>query len=160
MDMQSGAMRACTTHLHPKVQLTVPISPSLPIYDDQLRSRDSPQKPGGFERLSVMPHAISDVAKDVQISEADVPPTDDQAVMPDQRSEPTVEYYVTIKDQANSGATYDIVYEASKAPLDGAIAASISSSVSESKIKAAAMSILLIGGSSALKGLGTLLAER
>jgi actin-related protein 8 len=55
---------------------------------------------------------------------------------------------------------YDIVYEASKSPLDAAIAASISMAGTENKVKAAANSILLIGGSSALKGLGAFIAER
>jgi len=55
---------------------------------------------------------------------------------------------------------YDIAYEASKTPLDGAIAASISLSASENKVKTAANSILLVGGGSALKGLGPFISDR
>lgn len=58
------------------------------------------------------------------------------------------------------GPSYDIPYEASKTPLDGAIAASIAQSASENKVKAAASSVLLIGGGSALKGLAPFIAER
>ena len=60
----------------------------------------------------------------------------------------------------NPAEDYDVVYEASKVPLDAAIAASISVCGTENKVKAAASTILLIGGSSALKGLGAFIAER
>lgn len=55
---------------------------------------------------------------------------------------------------------YNIPYEASKTPLDGAIAASISLSASENKIKTAANSVLLIGGGSGIKGIRPFIAER
>jgi actin-related protein 8 len=55
---------------------------------------------------------------------------------------------------------YDIAEEASRIPLDSAIAASIATLGSENKAKAAASAILLIGGSTALKGLNAFLAER
>jgi len=55
---------------------------------------------------------------------------------------------------------YDIAEEASRIPLDAAIAASIATLGSENKAKAAASAILLIGGSTALKGLNAFLAER
>jgi actin-related protein 8 len=55
---------------------------------------------------------------------------------------------------------YDITYEASKTPLDGAIAASISLSASENKVKTAANSILLVGGGSALNGLAPFISDR
>lgn len=53
-----------------------------------------------------------------------------------------------------------IEFEASKTPLDAAVAASISQSASENKVKTAAGSILLVGGGSGLKGLGPFIAER
>jgi actin-related protein 8 len=59
-----------------------------------------------------------------------------------------------------SNVTFDIVEEASKSPLDGAIAAAIAMAGTENKVKAASMSILLIGGTSALKGIGAFVSER
>ena len=59
-----------------------------------------------------------------------------------------------------SNVTFDIVLEASKSPLDGAIAATIASAGTENKVKTASTSILLIGGTSALKGLGAFISER
>lgn len=56
--------------------------------------------------------------------------------------------------------TFDVPEEAAKSPLDAAIAASISFCGTENKVKTASSSILLIGGSSALKGLGPFIAER
>lgn len=53
-----------------------------------------------------------------------------------------------------------IISEASHSPLDGAIAASIAMCGTENKVKAAAGTILLIGGGSALKGLNAFLTER
>lgn len=53
-----------------------------------------------------------------------------------------------------------IIAEASHSPLDGAIAASIAMCGTENKVKAAAGTILLIGGGSALKGLNAFLTER
>lgn len=63
-------------------------------------------------------------------------------------------------DAPSDAQKYDIAYEASKTPLDGAIAASISQSASENKVKTAANSILLVGGGSALKGLAPFVADR
>jgi actin-related protein 8 len=59
-----------------------------------------------------------------------------------------------------SNVTFDIVLESSKSPLDGAIAAAIASAGTENKVKTASTSILLIGGTSALKGLGAFISER
>jgi len=59
-----------------------------------------------------------------------------------------------------SNVNFDIVLEASKSPLDGAIAAAIASAGTENKVKTASTSILLIGGTSALKGLGAFISER
>ena len=56
--------------------------------------------------------------------------------------------------------SFDVAYEASKVALDVAVAASISLHDSDSKYKAYHTSILLIGGGSALKGLGPVLLER
>lgn len=56
--------------------------------------------------------------------------------------------------------SFDIAYEASKTPLDGAIASAISMASSENKVKTAASSILLVGGGSALKGLAPFIADR
>jgi actin-related protein 8 len=59
-----------------------------------------------------------------------------------------------------SNVPFDIVQEASKSPLDGAIAAAIASAGTENKIKTASTTILLIGGTSALKGLNQFISER
>lgn len=63
----------------------------------------------------------------------------------------------------NSASEIDdsvIAEESSHFPLDAAIAASISTATNESKAKTAASAILVIGGSSALKGLNAFLEER
>ena len=81
--------------------------------------------------------------------------------VPSETPTPVPEFILPIPEYPSAvDPSYDIVYEASKVPLDAAIAASISMCVTENKIKAAASSILLIGGSAALKGLGAFLAER
>ncbi|ORY33761.1 putative nuclear actin-related protein [Naematelia encephala] len=54
----------------------------------------------------------------------------------------------------------ELIEEASHAPLDAAIVASLALAGTENKVKVACSSILLIGGGSALKGLGPFIAER
>ena len=54
----------------------------------------------------------------------------------------------------------DVAEKSSTFPLDAAIAASISAVGNENKTKTASAAILVIGGSSALKGLNAFLAER
>jgi actin-related protein 8 len=53
-----------------------------------------------------------------------------------------------------------LLLQSSQVPLDAAIAASIACCGTENKCKAAASSILLIGGGSAMGGLGAFLSER
>lgn len=55
---------------------------------------------------------------------------------------------------------YDIEYEASKTPLDGAISAAIAQSSTEGRVRSAANNLLLIGGGSSLKGLAPFVQER
>jgi actin-related protein 8 len=81
-----------------------------------------------------------------------IPPSGTATPVPELPLAPTVE------EPAIS--SYDIIQEAAKSPLDAVIAASISMCGTENKVKAAASSILLIGGSGALKGLGAFIAER
>jgi actin-related protein len=54
----------------------------------------------------------------------------------------------------------ELLTRSAQVPLDAAITASISCCITENKVKAAATSILLIGGGSALSGLGAFLTER
>lgn len=61
---------------------------------------------------------------------------------------------------ADDTPSFDVAFEASKTPLDGAIASAISMASSENKVKTAASSILLVGGGSALKGLAPFIADR
>lgn len=83
-----------------------------------------------------------------------VPPPAEPAAVP----QPTAAEVTAAYDWSN--VTFDIAQEASKSPLDGAIAAAIASAGTENKIKTASTTILLIGGTSALKGLNQFISER
>lgn len=63
-------------------------------------------------------------------------------------------------DAEDDTPSYDIEYEASKTPLDGAISAAIAQSSTEGRVRTAANSVLLIGGGSSLKGLAPFVQER
>jgi actin-related protein 8 len=83
-----------------------------------------------------------------------VPPPAEPVSVP----QPTAAEVTAAYDWSN--VPFDIVQEASKSPLDGAIAAAIASAGTENKIKTASTTILLIGGTSALKGLNQFISER
>lgn len=85
---------------------------------------------------------------------------DEEAPVPAAAPVPEVAPVVEATAYDWSNVNFDIVLEASKSPLDGAIAAAIASAGTENKVKTASTSILLIGGTSALKGLGAFISER
>jgi actin-related protein 8 len=90
-------------------------------------------------------------------SVSELPPTNGDAP---QAQAPPAESTTVAAETIAQPEDREIVYEASTAPLDAAIAASIGLCATEAKAKAAASTILLIGGSSSIKGLGAFLQER
>ena len=121
--------------------------------------------------LPILPKAEGEEKKEVESKpepEAEAKETvemlfaDDEPSIPAAASVPEVAPVPVVEATAYdwSNVTFDIVLEASKSPLDGAIAAAIASAGTENKVKTASTSILLIGGTSALKGLGAFISER
>jgi len=134
-DEPTSAMRQLTQHL-------------LPI----LPKAEGEEKKEAFEPK---PEPEAESKETVEMLFADEePPVPAAAPVPEVA--PIVE--ATAYDWSN--VNFDIVLEASKSPLDGAIAAAIASAGTENKVKTASTSILLIGGTSALKGLGAFISER
>lgn len=139
-DEPTGAMRLLTQHLLPQIQPAPKVEPdgmSTPV--SQVIAQNPPTTDS----------ALTPVEIDDQTVQAQSTP-----VAPEVSSAPAAPMY----DWSN--VDFDVVEEASKAPLDGAIAAAIAMAGTDNKIKAASMSILLIGGTSALKGLGAFVSER
>lgn len=142
-DEATGAMRLLTQHL-------LPIMPKI---------NDTPAPPRVDEdshEITAMPSVDASIPTPTPESkvpvDGDAPPTQDPtSTVPVVDSAPTYDW---------SNVDFNVVEEASKSPLDGAIAAAIAMAGTENKIKAAGMSILLIGGTSALKGLGAFVSER
>jgi len=120
--------------------------------------------------LPILPKAENDTKKEtgaeVEAAKAEPVETvdmlfaDEEAPAPIPVIEPEVAPVIEATAYDWSNVTFDIVQEASKSPLDGAIAAAIASAGTENKVKTASTSILLIGGTSALKGLGAFISER
>jgi actin-related protein 8 len=142
-------MKACTAHLFPSAERT---GTPAPAGDDTPTGTPAPNSQPG---ASATPTPAGNKDKDKDSASTPnphlVPPTTNPSAAatpaPDGEAE----------DPAHK---YDIAYEASKSPLDGAIAASISLSASENKVKTAANSILLVGGGSGLKGLAPFISDR
>ena len=119
--------------------------------------------------LPILPKAEGEEKKEVEIQpepEAEPKETvemlfaDEETPVPAAAPVPEIAPVVEATAYDWSNVTFDIVLEASKSPLDGAIAAAIASAGTENKVKTASTSILLIGGTSALKGLGAFISER
>jgi actin-related protein 8 len=119
--------------------------------------------------LPILPKAEGEEKKEVELKpepEAEPKETvemlfaDEETPVPAAVPVPEVAPVVEATAYDWSNVTFDIVLEASKSPLDGAIAAAIASAGTENKVKTASTSILLIGGTSALKGLGAFISER
>lgn len=135
-DEPTSAMRQLTQHL-------LPILPKAE--DEKEKKEEEEPKPEPKETVEML---FADEETTVPV------PTTEGAPAPE--IAPVVE--ATAYDWSN--VTFDIVLEASKSPLDGAIAAAIANAGTENKVKTASTSILLIGGTSALKGLGAFISER
>ncbi len=146
-------MRACISPVEPVAPSTAPteLLPSVPAGDGDATANERPQAGlAPSEAASSQPERERTPApKPAEL----VPPADVKPVNPSEEPTPAPE-------PAPIQPPEEIVNQASHTPLDGAIAASISMCGTENKVKAAASSILLIGGSSALKGLGAFLADR
>lgn len=146
-DEPTGAMRQLTQHLLPQIQptpkpestpadLDAMHTPASQILGPNVPTTDSTLTPGGSDDTVTQAQAATTAAT-APVEAAPAAPMYDW-----------------------SSVDFDVVEEASKAPLDGAIAAAIAMAGTDNKIKAASMSILLIGGTSALKGLGAFVSER
>jgi len=141
-------MKACTTHLNP-VPLPLPLDITAP--PTEIGERIAPDVEANTPNGSVPPEDKPEENK----------PTD----TPSRAATPSVQG-ATGPNGSQSAVTgppvddADVIEESSRVPLDAAIAAAISVVGTENKIKSASGAILLIGGSSALKGLNAFLAER
>jgi actin-related protein 8 len=135
-DEPTSAMRQLTQHL----------LPILPKAEGEKEKEVEPKPEPEAEPKETVDMLFAD----------EEPPVPTAAPAPVPEIAPVVE--TTAYDWSN--VNFDIVLEASKSPLDGAIAAAIASAGTENKVKTASTSILLIGGTSALKGLGAFISER
>jgi actin-related protein 8 len=145
-DEPTGAMRQLTQHLLPQIQPAQKTEPT-PAEPDVM---STPVSQVLAQNPPTTDSTLTPVDGDDQAQSSSTP----VAPVPEVSSAPAAPMY----DWSN--VDFDVVEEASKAPLDGAIAAAIAMAGTDNKIKAASMSILLIGGTSALKGLGAFVSER
>lgn len=161
-------MRSCVTHL-------LPAAPVPEVATNEIIEVDSTDpNPSSVEPNSnsvEQPNPIRPNLNGSQASATDQRPSDTPAgstsgtpAPPDQIFTPAIISAPAVPTQADIPASaydgIDIVGEAAHSPLDAAIAASISMAGNENKVKAAAASILLIGGGSALKGLYPFIEDR
>jgi actin-related protein 8 len=148
-DEPTGAMRQLTQHLLPALPAPVSV-PAQPVKEDgtTIENNLGEEKPPAavLSTEGTLDGLFPDDAPSASASTSVVVP-----VAPTTEASTTYDW---------SNVTFDIVEEASKSPLDGAIAAAIAMAGTENKVKAACMSILLIGGTSALKGIGAFVSER
>ncbi|KAK4688229.1 actin-related protein 8, partial [Tremellales sp. Uapishka_1] len=147
----TGAMKACTVHLVAALPTQAameetPIPEGSTSETSQSVNGDVTTNLLSMPASSVAPSETSALNASAVISES-VTPTPMETVSNPVENVPLL-------------SSSEIVREASRSPLDAAIAASISMCGTENKIKTAASSILLVGGSSAIKGLSAFLAER
>lgn len=158
-DEPTGAMRQLTQHLLPAVPI-VSAAPAPPVKAESalppVDTATTPATPSD-QIIAEIPHQTVSSAMTPLDSTDDG--EGDETLGQISTPKPKVEQEQQFTyDWSN--VDFDIVEEASKAPLDGAIAAAIAMAGTENKVKAASMSILLIGGTSALKGLGAFVSER
>lgn len=158
-DEATGAMKACTAHLFPSKE---------PAGDVTMKE----ETPAVGENGTPVPQSgattpVPPTRSTPSATPTPAPPPTTATTLPTPMAtlvppttNPSAAATPAPGEDADDGPKYDIPYEASKTPLDGAIAASISLSASENKVKTAASSILLIGGGSALKGLAPFIADR
>ncbi|BEI91665.1 uncharacterized protein CcaverHIS019_0404850 [Cutaneotrichosporon cavernicola] len=138
------AMRACTTHL----------LPSAPEIKDAVSTGSTPA-PQATAPVSPLGKSGPPTPAPGEKSATPAPATLAPATaMQSMAATPAPDA------EGDDTPSFDVVFEASKTPLDGAIAASISAASSENRVRTAASSILLVGGGSALKGLAPFIADR
>lgn len=142
-------MRACTTHLDPAPPLPATEGTPGPATDNggSVAPETGINTPSG----SVPPEAKPEDSKAIDVSSRAATPSVQGA------NAPSNSQSLAVGPPADDA---DVIEESSRVPLDAAIAASISAVGTENKVKSASGAILLIGGSSALKGLNAFLAER
>ena len=143
-------MKACTTASLPAAAAIVqpnsipsaeePFSTGEPLVNSQTSVADQP-----IERTDELKAPNGEVDTG---GESKPMPTDSKAPSPVPAPEP-----IELSDE-------EIFDESSRVPLDAAIAASIAACKLEPKVRSVSSTILLIGGSSALKGIGGFIAER
>lgn len=163
---KTGAMRACTTHLFPQAAPVVvaPSTEAVQVQDGDIETKVVETTNGEDAATAIQPNggSIGQPSEPVESTEqtgsiSELPPTNGDAP---QAQAPPAESITVAAETIPQPEDREIVYEASTAPLDAAIAASIGLCATEAKAKAAASTILLIGGSSSIKGLGAFLQER
>ncbi|WVQ71591.1 hypothetical protein IAR50_001131 [Cryptococcus sp. DSM 104548] len=146
----TGAMRACTAHLLPA---SVPIQPAVPLTKSASAS-STPAIPPITENPSPEKSSTSGTpAPDIQPGTGTGTST---TPTPNLGSIPTM---ASLAPQPTLSAKTVFEFSA-QSPLDAAIAASIGMAGTENKMKSLSHSILLIGGSSNLRGLSAFIAER
>nr|XP_031862869.1 uncharacterized protein CI109_001881 [Kwoniella shandongensis]KAA5529941.1 hypothetical protein CI109_001881 [Kwoniella shandongensis] len=160
-DEPTGAMKACTVHLLPPPAAPVETvtetngdtSAAIANGAAEVKGENSVETKQPESTAALAPGPAAAVPSNSQTSATATP-------APETTPAP-VAPIVTIPPRAEPElSAYQIITEAAKSPLDAAIAASIAMVGTENKVKTAANSILLVGGSSALKGLGAFVADR
>ncbi|WWC90112.1 uncharacterized protein L201_005045 [Kwoniella dendrophila CBS 6074] len=159
----TGAMKACTAHLLPPPPAAETIQTNR---TEITNGESSEQKINGTtpdvkvtkESTPVVqpPTASQTSTTSTSVPEGNNTPVPTVANTTTNESATTLPKPNIVPELSNQ----QIIAEASKSPLDAAIAASISMAGTENKAKTAANNILLIGGSSALKGLGSFISDR
>lgn len=140
----TGAMKQCTAHL-------------LPTRDPLPEIKEGVLTPGSTP--APQPNALTPAPLSPAGKSAPTTPVPGQ-LAPPTAAHSTAATPAPDAEPADDTPSFDVAFEASKTPLDGAIASAISMASSENKVKTAASSILLVGGGSALKGLAPFIADR
>ena len=154
-DNQTAAMRACVTHL-------LPAPPVARLPEVIEIADDNEEKANGIISGSTSTPEKAAQANGAEIkSESDAPAAGGVAsIKAEEKSTPVPSRAASPAPGLDSLPSSEVIEESARIPLDAAIASSISFAGNENKIKAAASTILVIGGSSSLKGLNAFLAER
>ncbi|KAK8869874.1 hypothetical protein IAR55_000442 [Kwoniella newhampshirensis] len=166
-DEPTGAMKACTIHLLPPPPAPVEIL-------SEVNGNTAPPATNGVDSTAtdVKSQEVNSSKPPIStepMHSAGVPPTNSQTSatatpVPETTLAPVAQIATIATAPASRPeaglSAYQVVTEAAQSPLDAAIAASISLVGTENKVKSSANSILLIGGSSAMKGLGAFIADR
>jgi actin-related protein 8 len=153
-------MRICTSHLMPSTTLSEVVAETnadggvadVPEIGDSPTKVDEPAP-------STQPPSV--VGTPIVATAAPLTTTT-ELTLPAALPAPAAAIIDIVQPTSNDSGlpSFDVFLEASKSPLDAAIAASIAMAGTDNKVKTAASAILLIGGGSAMKGMNAFLTER